>query len=314
MLCIKQKRVAGTVFDPKIIAIVGATASGKSGLAINIALQTNSMIFSIDSLSIYKEIDIVSAKPTLEERQGILHRGIDEVGVLDYVSAQTIANLYQDSLQYAKLRKKNLIIVGGSSFYLKSLLTGLSPLPHFSEETKRNVKDQLQDLPKAHAKLLALDRATMQKVQPTDSYRIEKNLLILEQTQQTATDYFASHKANPIIKSLNIFCIDHDREVLRQRIQERTALMLHHGLLDEICYLEKKYPRNCVAMQAIGVKESLEYLDAKLTLKELEERITTHTVQLAKRQTTFNTTQFETITHGSIEDIFSQGIDYLTTR
>ena len=121
----------------KQIAIIGSTASGKTSLAVKIAKQWNANILSLDSLSIYKEIDIVSAKPTLEEREGITHFGLDVIYPNEAFDITTYMDLYQEV--YARCQKENkaLVLVGGTSFYLKMLREGVSELPTISEETKK---------------------------------------------------------------------------------------------------------------------------------------------------------------------------------
>ena len=122
--------------DIKQLAIIGPTASGKSDLAIKIALQIDAYILSIDSLIIYKEIDIVSAKPSREELNAVRHFGIDVLNPDDYFSVDIFIDLYQEVLEECKKDSKNLIIVGGTSFYLKSLVQGLSSLPNITNDVK----------------------------------------------------------------------------------------------------------------------------------------------------------------------------------
>ncbi len=110
----------------KELAIIGSTASGKTGLSLDIASKTNSIILSLDSLSVYKEIDIASAKPTKEERGDIIHFGIDEVYPNEQYDVVEFFESYKKAKNYAKEKEKNLIIVGGTGFYLKALVEGLS--------------------------------------------------------------------------------------------------------------------------------------------------------------------------------------------
>ena len=107
----------------------------------------------------------------------------------------------------------------------------------------------------------------------------------------------------PIIKELDIFNIDVDRDILRQRIALRTSKMLETGLIDEVCYLEHKYSRAPHSMSSIGIIEVLEYLDNRVSKEELLTNISTHTAQLAKRQQTFNRTQFKNITHAPLNEL-----------
>lgn len=287
----------------KQLAIIGPTASGKSDLAIKIAKQINAYILSIDSLSIYKEIDIVAAKPSREELAEVEHFGINEIYPNEHFCVEIFIKFYEKVVQRCKKEEKNLIIVGGTSFYLKSLLDGLSALPEITPLTQERVQKQLNDLPAVYALLKEKDSEYMQKIAPNDRYRIEKALLIYEASGKTPTEWFSAHPPKPIIKELPIFNIDVERSVLRERIEQRTQKMYEMGLIDEVCYLEQKYTRAPNAMGAIGIVEVLAYLDGEITKEKMLELISTHTAQLAKRQQTFNRTQFDYITSSPLEKL-----------
>jgi tRNA dimethylallyltransferase len=143
----------------------------------------------------------------------------------------------------------------------------------------------------------------MQKIAKNDRYRIEKALLVAKAAQMPPSEWFRAHPPKPIIKELPIFNIDVEREVLRERIAQRTQKMYAMGLVDEVAYLEQKYTRAPNSMKAIGIVEVLAFLDAKIDKEEMLQAITTHTAQLAKRQQTFNRSQFANITHAKLEDL-----------
>lgn len=294
--------------ETKQLAIIGATASGKSDLAIKIAQKMNAFILSIDSLSIYKEIDIVSAKPSKSELQSVQHFGIDVLYPNEYFSVDIFMNLYKEVLSTCQREGKNLIIVGGTSFYLKSLMQGLSQLPHITEEISWHVEMRLANLPEAYEYLCTLDPIYMKNITPNDSYRIEKMLLIYEASKLTPTQWFEANPPKPIIENLDIYNIEVPRDILRKRIAQRSNKMLHSSLIDEVCVLEQKYTRVPHAMNSIGIVEVLEYLDGKVTKEAMIENISMHTAQLAKRQETFNRTQFESVVSaplGALEKIIT---------
>ena len=276
----------------KQIAIIGPTASGKTSLAIEIAQKYDCYILSLDSLSIYKEVDIVSAKPTIEERAGIPHFGIDEIYINEEFSVVKFFDIYKKAKEACKRDDKDLIIVGGSSFYLKSMLDGLSNNLSVDKEIKRLAKEKTKDLTEAYNFIKKYDEDFAKRISKADRYRIEKWFEIYLTTKQTATNYFLNNPTKPIIDKLDIYNIDVDREILKKNISIRTKQMIKDGLIDEIYFLEKKYGRDYTAMGAIGIKESLKYLDGMLDIKGLKEEITVHTWQLAKRQITFNKSQF----------------------
>ena len=298
----------------KTLAIIGPTASGKSDLAIKIALQIDAYILSIDSLSIYKEIDVVSAKPSKNELDSVKHFGVNVLDPDDYFSVDIFINLYKKVLKECEKYSKNLVIVGGTSFYLKSLLQGLSRLPLMTKELEQQVKEELHDLEKCHAFISHFDPQYMKNISVNDSYRIQKALLILRSSRMSPTEWFALNPPIPIIKNIKIYNIDVDRDTLRRRIAQRTHKMLELGLINEVCILEKKYTRLPHSMGSIGIVEVFEYLDGLATKEEMIENISIHTGQLAKRQQTFNRTQFEDIISAplaELEDIIVSSLDTL---
>lgn len=289
--------------DIKQLALIGPTASGKSDLAIKIAKKIDAYILSIDSLSIYKEIDIVSAKPSYDELNSVKHFGINVLNPDEYFSVDVFIDLYKKVFATCQKDGKNLIIVGGTSFYLKSLLDGLSELPHVDNKTVLHVKEKLINLQECYDFLNALDADYMKKITPNDRYRIEKALLIYEASKLTPSKWFEQNPPKPIIQNLDIYNIHVQRETLRDRISKRTHKMLDLGLIDEVCYLEKKYTRAPHSMNSIGILEVLEYLDGKVTKEVMLDNISTHTAQLAKRQQTFNRTQFKNIVSAPLEEL-----------
>lgn len=276
----------------KQIAIIGPTASGKSELALQIAAKENAYILSIDSLSIYKEIDIASAKPSKEELATIRHFGINEIYPDEAFGVDIFIDIYNSARLQAMQDNKNLIIVGGTTFYLKSLLQGLSQIPKITQSVKEETAKMLLHLKDSYELLYALDQEYMQNIDPSDAYRIEKMLLIYNASEMTPSAWFLAHPPKPIITDLKIYNIDVDREILRDRITKRTDKMLQAGIIDEVAYLEHRYTRAPNCMKSIGISEVLEYLDGTLNKKKMLEMISTHTAQLAKRQQTFNRTQF----------------------
>ncbi len=288
----------------KQLALIGPTASGKTALSIKIAQQINAHILSLDSLSIYKEIDIVSAKPSSEERSGIVHFGIDYLYPDENFDVSTFIKLYHKVYAKCIEEHKNLVIVGGTSFYLKMLIDGISELPTISTQTKKEVQKLLLNIDTAYTFLYDLDKTYMSGIESTDSYRIEKALNITIETGLTPSEYFKAHPPKPTITSpLPIYQIVWERALLRERIALRTKIMVNDGLINEICMLEAKYTRKPHCMKAIGIKETLAYLDGVYDKAMLIKKITTNTARLAKRQTTFNNSQFENVIKGSVEEL-----------
>jgi tRNA dimethylallyltransferase len=290
----------------KEIAIIGATASGKTGLSIDIAHKTNSIILSLDSLSVYKEIDIASAKPTLKERDGIIHFGIDEVFVNESFDVVEFLECYKKAKEFATNNNKNLIIVGGTGFYLKILIEGISE--GIGEDVKLDMPHE-----EIYKILYELDKNYMEKIASNDKYRIQKAYSIYKKSGLTPSAYFKENPKKPIAPTLKLFEIYWDREELKKRIQLRTKQMIKDGVIDEVLFLEKKYTRKPNAMSSIGIIETLEFIDGKITKEQLEEKISTNTAKLAKRQNTFNKSQFnQTQETNIIENLNSDIIKYFT--
>ena len=289
----------------KELAIIGTTASGKTALSLEIANKTNSIILSLDSLCVYKEIDIASAKPTKIERSDIVHFGIDEVFPNEKFDVIEFLNLYKNAKEYAEKNMKNLIIVGGTGFYLKALVDGISD--GLKENT--NLDMSLND---AYNLLYSLDKDYMQKIEPNDKYRVEKAYSIYKQSGLTPSQYFLKNPKIALSPNLPIFEILWEKDELINRISLRTKQMIKSGLIDETIYLEKKYTRAPNCMSSIGIIETLEYLDGKIDKKSLKDKIIQNSLKLAKRQNTFNKGQFTTRVSNIIPSLNSEIIKYFS--
>ncbi|WP_297812295.1 tRNA (adenosine(37)-N6)-dimethylallyltransferase MiaA [uncultured Helicobacter sp.] len=306
----------------RIIAILGGSGSGKSALALELASTRHCAILSLDSLSIYQEINIASAKPSLEERKGIPHFGIDVLSPNESQNVYNFVQAYYEAKRFCETNHRHLLIVGGTSFYLKALLYGLSPAPALSPSQKLQIESTLQNLGDLQAKYLYLskvDSLYANKIKPQDSYRITRALEIYFSTQTAPSVYFANHPPKPILQSCEIFEIVLTRELLKTRIKERTQNMLKSGLIEEVQRLVAHYGIHHQWIKSIGIKETLEYLNHQKqllsissqtapisSLQSLCDSISIHTAQLAKRQRTFNKTQFPSHFCGSATEICSQ--------
>jgi tRNA dimethylallyltransferase len=288
------------------IAIIGPTASGKSALAHQIAKENKSVILSLDSLALYKEIDILSAKPSKQELQEVPYFGVDIIKPNQHFNAAKFASLYKEAYEEATKRSTPLIIVGGSSFYLKSLIEGFSNEPDISSNTIKTVNELLKDQKSAYKRLLAVDPHYASTLNSSDTYRIEKALLLFYQTQQAPSEYWKEHpKKSELLAAVDIYEVDIPREALRKRVARRTQLMFEQGAIDEVLALEKRYTRTPKSMQSIGILEILSYLDGKIDLAQCKELISIHTAQLAKRQSTFNRHQFKEVLLAPSEQLYT---------
>jgi len=274
------------------LALVGATASGKSSLALKLAEKHNGIILSLDSLALYRKIDIASAKPPLHERKTVPHYGIDILDPDEDFDVMRFIDLYRRAKQAALDRERPLFIVGGSGFYLKVLLDGISPLPEISPSVRKEAERLLRDLPGAYAFLKKKAPIYAASVKSSDRYRIEKGLLVLLQTGLDPRSYFEQNPPVPVVSDpLPLFEIVRERPLLRKRIEQRTDRMLRTGLIDEVADLEYRYGRRPHCMKSIGISEVLAYFDGEWDYDTMREKIIIHTARLAKRQETFNRSQ-----------------------
>ena len=257
----------------------------------------------MDSLSIYKEIDIASAKPSQQDLSSVHHFGIDITQVDSHFNVADFFDIYIDAAKQAKVDGKNLVIVGGSGFYLKMLLDGLSPSVDISAKSVQKSHLKMTDLSDAYRLIKEHDPTYARKISSNDVYRIEKWLSLFYEVGMNTTEYFTIHKPEKIIEHIDIYEIDVSREVLAQRIAIRTKKMLNMGLIDEVCMLEKKYTRVPNPMKSIGIKEVCDFLDGKYTIRAMQEAIEANTRKLAKRQQIFNKSQFMTRHHLVVKEI-----------
>ena len=291
---------------PKIFAIVAPTASGKSNLAISLASKLKMRIFSFDSLSIYKHISIASAKPSNEDLAKIKHYGIDELEPSWHCSAGVFMRVFTRALEDIAAKSASqtnndtsdtngLILVGGSGFYLHSIMQGLSPQDFtLSDE----ICQKISTLENPYAFLKSIDEISAKSIHPSDTYRLQKLLCIYFSSGMPPSEYFSTHKKTPLLPNIPIYTIDTPKDELNERISKRTNSMIESGLVREAKWLLDTYGSEIQPFKAIGLKECLQAfknntdLTDKQNLQNLAQNITTHTRQLAKRQRTFNRSKF----------------------
>ncbi|RDU57966.1 tRNA (adenosine(37)-N6)-dimethylallyltransferase MiaA [Helicobacter sp. MIT 99-5507] len=277
-----------------MLAIIGSTASGKSALAFYLASKYKLDIFSIDSLSIYKYIDIASAKPSKAELSQIKHYGIDVLNPDEKCNAKLFFDLLNS------LSQKRLIIVGGSSFYLKSIIDGLSKIPQQNKEISKYVESLNKY--EAYQLLTKIDETYTSKIHKNDTYRIAKGLEIYLLTGKSPSVFFMENKKEKLNIEIKIFELIKPKEILIKDIESRTKAMYENGLIDEVQNLISSYPSS-QTLKAIGIKEIISFLDSKITKEQSKELIIKNTIQLAKRQRTFNRTQFCDIFRGDFVEV-----------
>lgn len=289
----------------KLIVICGATATGKSGLALNLVdwLQTQGsievppVILSADSRQVYREFDIGTAKPSLDDRSRVQHYLID---ICDPQETLTVAD-YQDQAQkiIADQHQRGVLplLVGGTGLYLKAITQGMK-IPRVAPQPE--LRSQLTTLPQAqlYQMLQQVDPAATEKIHPHDAVR---TLRALEVFYVTGVPISAQQGENPPSYSILTLGLDSSWEVLEARICQRTHQMLSLGWLEEVEYLTHKYGQDLPLLNTLGYQEMGQYLAGKLTLEAAIEQTILHTRQFAKRQKTWFRSRPD-ITWVSLED------------
>ena len=275
---------------PTVIVICGPTASGKTALSIELAKRINGEIVSADSMQIYKDMDIGSAKVTVEEMQGIKHYLVDNVYPNERYS---VANYKQDakrSIEEIIAKGKTPIVVGGTGLYIDALIYEIEYKDIELNEEYRKELERIRDeqgLEILYKKALEIDPKAMEKISSNDFKRITRILEIYKATGKTKTQQEAESRLNEIPYDYKVFAINYYREKLYERINKRVDIMLEKGLIKEVENLLEKYSEFPTAMQGLGYKEVKQYLDGDLTKEEMTEKIKQESRRYAKRQFTW---------------------------
>jgi tRNA dimethylallyltransferase len=273
-----------------VIVIGGPTASGKTKLAVEVANALDTEIISGDSIQIYRHLNIGSAKPTREEMGGITHHMIDFLEPDVRFSAADFVEMGRKYIGQISEKGKIPVIVGGTGLYISSLLDGVEFIQNapanpalrerLSEEAKKWGGEAL------HQRLKMIDPMSADKISPNDTKRIIRAIEIYETTGKTKSEHDTQKKESPYQPFL--FLIDYPRFELYERINLRVDLMFEAGLISEVQNILKLgYNPRCPAMQAIGYKETVDYLRGLCTLEETKEIIKRSTRRYAKRQLTW---------------------------
>ena len=275
---------------PKVIVICGPTASGKTALSIDLAKQLNGEIVSCDSMQIYKDMTIGTAKPTPEEMQGIKHYLIDCVPPTQRYSVADYKKDAKEAICEIIQKGKTPIVVGGTGLYIDSLIYEIEyPEITFDQKYREQLEKQAQEqgLETLYEQAKKIDPLAIEKISKTDKKRILRILEIYHATGKTKTEHeIESRKKEPEF-DYHVFALLWDREILYERINKRVDIMIEQGLIEEVKKILEKYDQFPTAMQGLGYKEVEEYLEGKTTKEEMIEKIKLETRHYAKRQMTW---------------------------
>ena len=275
---------------PKVIIICGPTASGKTQLSIKLAEQINGEIISADSMQIYKDMDIGTAKPTEEEKNGIKHYLL---GFISPNERYSVAQYKQDAKKAIKeiLKKGKIpIIVGGTGLYIDSLIYEIEyPNIEFDGEYRQQLETRVQGegLEKLYEEAKKIDELAIQKISSNDEKRILRILEIYHATGKTKTEQEIESRKNPPEYDYQVYALRWDRQILYERINQRVDYMIKEGLIQEVEEILKKHKHFPTAMQGLGYKEVVEFLEGNITKEEMIEKIKMETRRYAKRQMTW---------------------------
>lgn len=294
----------------KAVALMGATGTGKSALALDLASKQNTCIISCDSMQVYKGLDIGTAKPNKAEQDLVRHELIDCTDVDKIWSAQTWANAAREIIQQENTHGKTPIIVGGTGMYLKALLEGFAEVP----AEKNGVREHFEALQQEkgteylYEQLKLVDETLALRLKPQDSQRIIRGLSVFESTGVTLSVW---HQKQDKVKqeaseSINcpVFVLERPREQLRERIALRFEQMIDLGWLDETKWLKSlNLPHTHPVMRAVGYRQLLDHLDGLCTLEEAICDGITATRRYAKRQRTWFNNQTPNAKRGDASNL-----------
>lgn len=276
---------------PQIITIMGPTASGKTGLAIELAKKINGEIISVDSALIYYGMDIGTAKPGSEEQAGIKHWLID---IVDPQNAYSVAEFCRDAqacIEDILRRGKFPILTGGTMMYFNGLIKGLSSLPNADEKTRSQIQLFIEQhgLQAAHDKLSEIDPESGKRIHENDPQRIMRALEVFALTGKTMT-VLQSIKPAPLpYEFIQFSLMPNDRALLHERIALRFDLMLQNNFEQEVKKLRNNNALHAdlPAIRSVGYRQMWQYLGGEFSFGEMREKSIIATRQLAKRQITW---------------------------
>lgn len=278
--------------NPPAIFLMGPTASGKTALSVQLAQALNGEIISVDSALVFKGMDIGTAKPTQEERGGVLHHLID---ILDPAESFSTGQFRKQALALMEDitgRGKLPILVGGTMLYFNALNSGLAVLPEANEAIRAKLDQDLEQLGKEalHQRLAKIDPEAAARIHPNDPQRVQRALEVYEISGKPLTSFFTAAQAQDIpYQKIKLIIAPQDRVILHDIIARRFRQMLEQGFIEEV---EVLYKRNDLtekmpSIRAVGYRQVWSYLQGEYDIETVTEKAIIATRQLAKRQFTW---------------------------
>lgn len=273
-----------------IVALVGATSSGKTELALELAERLGLEIVGADSRQVYRGLDIGTAKPRLEQRRRVAHHLVDHVEPAEDYHAWRYQTEFRELLPRLEARGAVPLMVGGTGLYLRAAIEGLSPAAPRDEKIRAELQAVLDQKgpEELHSRLRELDPLAAERIHPRNRVRIVRALELCLSAGIPATEQLARHPAERLSGRVVYLGLDWPREQLHARIVRRTEEMLRGGWIAEVqSLLAAGVPPEARAMQSLGYREAVAHLQGKLNIEELAARVTQQTRQYARRQLTW---------------------------
>ena len=274
----------------KIVLIYGPTASGKSLFAIKLAKKIGGEIINADSMQVYKELKVLTARPLKKDYNNIKHHLYGFQSVKKKFSTGDWLKLVKEKIENIKKRKKVPILVGGTGLYFKALTDGLVNIPNIPIKFRKNVRylHKKMGSKKFFSKLVKLDPLTKNFLSSSDTQRAIRAYEVKSFTKKSLYDWFRNTKSEFEKKDFFKIYIDYPRSKLINRINIRAVKMIENGAIPEVrSFINLKVPQSKTASKAIGIKEIRDYLKKKIEKPDVIEKISIKTRQYAKRQTTW---------------------------
>ena len=276
---------------PQIITIAGPTASGKTALSILLAKEMDGEIVSCDSMQVYKDMDIGTAKPTLEEQAGIPHHMLSVAEPWEDFSVSRYCAMADPIVEDILRRGKSPIIVGGTGLYMDALIRGnaFAPCPSTGRREELEALAASQGIEAVIEKLQKVDPESAARLHPSDQKRIVRAMEVYLETGMTITEHNRkTQEIPPKYHPIRFALTDRQRQTLYDRIDRRVDTMVEAGLIEEIQgLLARGIPEKCTAMQAIGYKEFVAALHGACSLEEAAGQVKQSSRRYAKRQLTW---------------------------
>lgn len=275
---------------PKILCVVGPTASGKTDYAVELALKCGGEVVSCDSMQIYKHMDIGTAKPAADEMKGVKHHMIDIIEPNESFSVARFSEMARECIDDILLRGKTPVLCGGTGLYFDSTINNINFIQmDTDEEYRKDLESAAKEFGNEYVyKILKrVDEESAESIHPNNLKRVIRALEIYKTTGKKKSELDKEQLSEPLYDP-EITGLMRDREVLYDRINKRVDIMMEKGLIDEVSALIKMgIDANSTSMQAIGYKEIIEYLDGKTSLDEAVDKIKRESRRYAKRQLTW---------------------------